>query len=120
MITAAAPTMRYSRLAVTIHYEYRPPPRPTVRHGEPARVGAEQSVQLLCRPASEAGQQDVRHSLTLQVGAMIGRSRVDLLGAAVPVEIEGDGGLVGVQPDQRLIVSREHAPGREGQHPRQQ
>src|SRR5207302_9823943 len=105
---AQAATARDRRLGGMLHLEQRPAAPPDAHNLEPARIGAEQRVELLVGAGTEAAHQDVRHALALEVGPVLHRRGADAGAAAVGVYVEGDAGAARVQPDESLVVRGQH------------
>src|SRR2546426_9255344 len=76
--------------------ERHPTTGPAMHDAEPARVGAQQRVQLDVRPGPEPGQHDVRDALALEVGTVLGRCRSRLGPTAVAVHVERSARAPGV------------------------
>src|SRR5437899_11723760 len=91
-----------------LHLEQRPAAPPDAHNLEPARIGAEQRVELLVRAGTEAAHQDVRYALALEVGTVLRRRGADAGAAAIRVHVEGDAGAARVQPDESLVVRRQY------------
>src|SRR5438105_13839216 len=94
---AAAPTATYTRLAF-MDPERHPTTGPAMHDAEPARVGAEQGVELLIRPTPPAGEQDMRRAQALEVGTMLGGTRDRERRPPIPVDVERHAGATGVEP----------------------
>src|SRR5437899_528241 len=94
-----------------LHLEQRPAAPPDAHYLEPTRIGAEQRVELLVRAGTEAAHQDVRYALALEVGTVLRRRGADAGAAAVRVHVEGDAGASRVQPDESLVIRRQHGVG---------
>src|SRR5438552_18814323 len=103
-----------------LHLEQRPAAPPDAHNLEPARIGAEQRVELLVRAGTEAAHQDVRYALALEVGTVLRRRGADAGAAAVRVNVEGDAGVSRVQPDESLVIRRQHGVGGEALERREQ
>src|SRR2546422_9256033 len=103
-----------------LHLEQRPAAPPDAHNLEPARIGAEQRVELRVRAGTEAAHQDVRYALALKVGTVLRRRGADAGAAAIRVHVEGDAGASRVQPDEGLVVRRQHGVSGEALESRQQ
>src|SRR5256712_4017285 len=112
-------TTAYSCLVPTIHLEHRAAAAPSVDDREPARICAEQRVQLGGGFGHVAGDHDVGYALPLQVRPLLGRGGQGHFAAVVAVNVQGHTRAARMKPEQRLEVRGHHGVGRESPEPRQ-
>src|SRR5881409_1812792 len=72
-----------------MHHEDRRAVGPTAHDPEPARVGGEQTLQLLLSIRLVSREQDVRHALALEVSAVHGGWRLDHVRAPIARDVSG-------------------------------
>src|SRR2546426_1142126 len=106
-------TTAYSCLVPTIHLEHRAAAAPSVDDREPARICAEQRVQLGGGFGHVAGDHDVGYALPLQVRPLLGRGGQGHFAAVVAVNVQGHTRAARMKPEQRLEVRGHHGVGRE-------
>src|SRR2546425_3031 len=102
-----------------MHHEDRRAAGQTTHDAEPARVRREQALQLLLSIRLVSREQDVRHALALEVSAVYGGRRLDHVRAPVAEDVKRDRDAPRVQPDERIVVARDHGVGRQGIQGRQ-
>src|SRR5205823_11582015 len=105
---ATTATVPYNRalgsLESTVHPEHRAAAAPLFDHPQPARVALDQRVQLGDRLGYVTGNHHVARTLSLQVGALLGRGRRGHRPPAVAIDVERHAQPAGVEPDERLEV----------------